>query len=330
MTEAIIDDDGWTKRNSYGPAVVAFGGGHGLSATLRALRHVTRRLTAIVTVADDGGSSGRLRHELGILPPGDLRMALASLCDDSQWGLTWRDAMQHRFHSRGDLDYHALGNLLIATMWDMLDDTVEGLDWVAKLLGCHGRVLPMASVPVDIYADVDFDGELRVVHGQSHVAATEGKVVNVHMTPSSPPAPIEALMAIEEAEFVVLGPGSWYTSVIPHLLSQQLHDALKKTSAKKILVANLAAQKGETEGLSVADHLKVFHQHAPDVHIDAVIVDPSVVDIYDEVETAVSELGADLLLREVIVASGTPRHDSLRLGAALRDTFQGYNLQEKG
>ena len=128
-----IDAAGWPRRGEEGPAVVALGGGHGLSATLRALRHVTHRLTAVVTVADDGGSSGRLRREFDCLTPGDLRMALASLCEDSEWGLTWRDVLQHRFEGQGELDNHALGNLLILALWQLLGDEVSGLDWVGRL-----------------------------------------------------------------------------------------------------------------------------------------------------------------------------------------------------
>src|SRR3954463_14865218 len=137
-----------------GPRVVALGGGHGLAASLAALRHLTDRLTAVVTVADDGGSSGRLRREFGVLPPGDLRMALSALCDDGEWGRLWRDVLQHRFASAGALNGHALGNLLIVTLWELLDDPVAGLDWVGGLLGARGRVLPMAAVPLDIEAQV--------------------------------------------------------------------------------------------------------------------------------------------------------------------------------
>lgn len=324
MSGSLYDSDGWAKRGDFGPKVVALGGGHGLSATLRALRHVTRRLTAIVTVADDGGSSGRLRDELGVLPPGDLRMALAALCDESEWGLTWRDAMQHRFKSEGDLDYHALGNLLIVTMWDLLKDPVEGLDWVAKLLGCHGRVLPMANVPVEIYADVDFGDHMEEVRGQSQLAVTKGKVVNLKMDPPNPPVPDDALQALAEADFVVLGPGSWYTSVIPHFLSKDLAAALRDTPAKRVLIMNLSAQKGETENLSIADHLEAFYQHAPDMHIDGVIIDPSVINEYEQAEEAAKKLGAHMLLRQVRTGSSRPIHDPLRLAAALRDTFEGY------
>src|SRR5439155_6114855 len=137
-----------------GPRVVAFGGGHGLFASLSALRRVSDRLTAVVTVADDGGSSGRLRRELGVLPPGDLRMALAALCRDDEWGRTWADVLQHRFSSDGELHDHSVGNLLIVALWELLGEAVDGLDWVARLLGAQGRVLPMSAVPLDITARV--------------------------------------------------------------------------------------------------------------------------------------------------------------------------------
>ena len=141
------------------PRVVALGGGHGLAASLSALRRVTRNVTAVVTVADDGGSSGRLRRELGVLPPGDLRMALAALCGDDQWGRTWSDVVQHRFRSDGTLHDHAVGNLLIVALWELLGDPVVGLDWMGRLLRAEGRVLPMSLVPLDIEAVVQLDGD---------------------------------------------------------------------------------------------------------------------------------------------------------------------------
>ena len=138
------------------PKVAALGGGHGLFASLSALRRVTRQLSAIVTVADDGGSSGRLRRQYGVLPPGDLRMALAALCGDDAWGTTWSRVVQHRFTGdEAELGGHAVGNLLIVALWELLGDTVQGLDWVGRLLGAYGRVLPMASVPIDLLAEVE-------------------------------------------------------------------------------------------------------------------------------------------------------------------------------
>ncbi|PVU81285.1 hypothetical protein DDP54_15380 (plasmid) [Cellulomonas sp. WB94] len=306
------------------PAFVALGGGHGLSATLSSLRLMSDQLTAVVTVADDGGSSGRLRDELGVLPPGDLRMALAALCDDSEWGRLWRDVMQHRFASSGDLDQHAVGNLLIVALWELLGDTVEGLDWVGKLLGARGRVLPMAAVPLAIEADVDDAyGGHRVVRGQSSVAVTTGRITRLRLVPDSPPACPEAVAAIDAADWVVLGPGSWFTSVLPHLLVPGLSDALHRTPARRIVVLNLSAGTGETAGMPVEQHLDVLHRHAPDLRIDAVVADPSAVGDVAELVARADELGARLLLRQVGVSDGSPRHDPLRLAAALRDVVEG-------
>jgi len=141
---------GRPRRRGTQPKVVALGGGMGLSASLAALRRITGDLTAVVTVADDGGSSGRLRDELGVLPPGDLRKALAALCGDDDWGQTWARVIQHRFQSQGDLHEHAVGNLLIVALWEQLGDHVQALDLVGKLLGAHGRVLPMSAVPLEL------------------------------------------------------------------------------------------------------------------------------------------------------------------------------------
>ncbi|MDU0967844.1 MAG: uridine diphosphate-N-acetylglucosamine-binding protein YvcK [Actinomycetaceae bacterium] len=321
--DTLIDSAGWVTRGYAGPKIVALGGGHGLSATLRALRHVTRQLTAVVTVADDGGSSGRLRDELGVLPPGDLRMALSALCDDSEWGLTWRDAMQHRFKSEGDLDGHALGNLLIVTMWDLLGDSIDGLDWVARLLGCHGRVLPMAAVPMDIEATIVNDGHSSRIHGQSRVATARGTVGDVRLIPDDPPVYDEVIEAVRDADAVVLGPGSWYTSVIPHLLVAPLAQALRETKARRILVMNLEAQK-ETEGLSISDHMRTIRAYAPDMRFDVVIADPSVIDDDDDLDRAAKEAGAQVLMRQVRAGDGSSRHDPLRLAAALRDALEGF------
>lgn len=308
------------------PAVVALGGGHGLSASLSALRLMTDRITAVVTVADDGGSSGRLRDELGVLPPGDLRMALAALCDDSDWGRTWRDLLQHRFRSSGDLDNHAVGNLLIVALWELLGDTVEGLDWVGKLLGARGRVLPMASVPLLIEADVvDRAGTTRRVVGQSAVAVTSGTITQVRLEPADPPACPEAVAAIEAADWVVLGPGSWYTSVLPHLLVPGLRDALGRTSARTILTLNLSSgESGETAGMSADQYLDVLRAHAPELRVDAVVADPSAVEDVSALAARSADLGARLLLRQVSRGDGTPRHDPLRLAGAYSDVLDGF------
>lgn len=321
---AYLDAEGWTVRGETGPAVVALGGGHGLSATLRALRHITRSLTAVVTVADDGGSSGRLRREMEILPPGDLRMALASLCEESEWGLTWRDVMQHRFVSDGPLEGHALGNLLITGLWQLLGDQVAGLDWVGRLLGAQGRVLPMAEVPLEIEAEVEGPEGVSTVRGQSRVAVATGTVRHVRLIPEDPPVHPEVTRAIHEADWVVLGPGSWYTSVLPHLMVSELYRALVTTDAHRALVLNLSAQRGETEAMTASDHVRVLREHAPDLKLDVVLADPTAIDDIDDLAVAVGELGARLLLRQVRTGDGAAHHDPLRLAAALRDAFDGF------
>ncbi|GAA4975787.1 gluconeogenesis factor YvcK family protein [Kineococcus glutinatus] len=314
------------RRGSTAPAVVALGGGHGLAASLSALRHVTDRLTAVVTVADDGGSSGRLRRELGVLPPGDLRMALSALCDDSEWGRTWRDVLQHRFDGDGELREHATGNLLISTLWQLLDDPVAGLDWVARLLGARGRVLPMAAVPLDIEADVlGLDpadpGRTVPVRGQVAVASTPGRVAAVRLVPGDPPVRPEVLRALQEADWVVLGPGSWFTSVLPHLMVPALAAALHGTRARRCVTLNLAVQPGETDGFSAEAHLEVLAAHAPELRLDAVLADPVAVEDPQALADVAASLGARLLLRQVSLGDGTPRHDALRLAAAYRDVF---------
>ncbi len=251
------------RRPGTAPSVVALGGGHGLAASLSALRHVTTELTAVVTVADNGGSSGRLRQEFGALPPGDLRMALAALCRDDEWGQTWAHVLQHRFESDGPMHGHAVGNLLIVALWELLGDApresgdglVSGLDWVGRLLGAEGRVLPMATTPLDISAVVrgtraDAPDELTTVRGQVEVATTPGSVVSVSLEPDTPDACPEAVAAIRAADWVVMGPGSWYSSVIPHLLVPGLRQAIEETDARVLVTLNLVAQQGETEGLT--------------------------------------------------------------------------------
>lgn len=313
------------RSTHRGPAVVAFGGGHGVSATLSALRLMTDQITAVVTVADDGGSSGRLRAELAVLPPGDLRMALAALCDDSDWGRTWRDVLQHRFHTDGPLDEHAMGNLLIVTLWELLGDPVAGLDWVGRLLGARGRVLPMTEVPLLIEADVRRpSGVVETVRGQSAVARTTDPITHVRLVPSDPPACRHAVAAVERAEWVVLGPGSWFTSVLPNLLVPELRAALHRSAARVVVVLNLSPEEhGETAGLRAEDYLSVLHDHAPELAVHAVVADPRAVEDVSRLSAHCEARDARLLLRQVGRSDGTPRHDPLRLAAALRDVVEG-------
>lgn len=299
------------------PKVVALGGGHGLSATLSALRQVTQEITAIVTVADNGGSSGRLREEFPIFPPGDLRMALSALCADDDWGRTWAQIMQHRFESNGDLNGHAMGNLLLASMWNAGDDPVVALDRVGQLLKVVGRVLPMAAVALDIEATFITSTGRIVVRGQTNVATAKGHIQSLRIIPQDPPARPEALAAIAAAEWITMGPGSWFSSVIPHLLVRAQLDALRNSSAKKILILNLDAsthsQGEEFAGSTPEEHIEFFHQYSPGLQVDYCLVDQSVVRDEDSLRQAASTLGSEIVVADIRKAPGSIHHDPDKL-----------------
>lgn len=303
-----------------GPRVVALGGGHGLAASLRALKHVAGDLTAVVTVADDGGSSGRLRDELGVLPPGDLRMALAAMAGDDAWSCTWERLLQHRFGGDGPLRGHAVGNLVLAALADTTSGVVEALDVVGRLVGVRGRVLPASTVPLQIVAEViglDDDPLLvRRVVGQVAVATTTGSVCVLSLEPEDPPACAEAVQAVMTADYVVLGPGSWFTSVLTHLLVPGLRDALTTTSAEVVVALNLAAQAGETDGFSPETHIEVLAAHAPDLRLDVVLADETSVLDSRGLMSSVEAAGGRLVLAPVGLGDGTPRHDPRRLAEA--------------
>ena len=306
------------------PAVAALGGGHGLYASLSALRRVTDRLTAVVTVADDGGSSGRLREELGCLPPGDLRMALSALCGDDTVGRSWTDVLQSRFEGEGPLAGHAIGNLLIAGTWQQLHDPVAGLDMVAGLLRTRGRVLPMALTPLNIEADVIgldplHPDEMCTLVGQSTVAKTRAHVLGIRLVPADAPACPEAARAILEADFVVVGPGSWFTSVMPHLLVPELMDAIAG-ARQRILTLNIAPAD-ETDGVSASRHIELLAEHAPRLRLDHVIADTDFAATDPHLAGYVRSLGAQLVVADVAMRDGTARHDPLRLGAVYAEVM---------
>ncbi|WP_428964631.1 gluconeogenesis factor YvcK family protein [Micromonospora fluostatini] len=307
--------------------VVAFGGGHGLAASLRALRRCAPDLrldiTAVVTVGDDGGSSGRLRAERGGLPPGDLRQALVALAADEPATRRSAGLFQHRFlgDSRTGLAGHAVGNLVISGLIELLGDPVAALEHAGSMLGAVGRVLPMSCQPVDIEArvrgvDPARPGEVRTVRGQHQVAVTTGRVEALRLTPQAPVACAEAVTAIGAADWLIFGPGSWYTSVLPHLLVPGLAEAIVASPARRLVTLNLAAEK-ETLGLSVADHLAALRWYLPSLMVDEVLADAKAVGDPEPVARAAESLGARLVLAPVAVADGTPRHDPDALGAAL-------------
>ena len=281
--------------------VTCVGGGHGLAATLRAVAPWADDVVAVVSVADDGGSSGRLRDELGILPPGDLRRCLSALADPAS---PLGRALEHRF-DRGDLAGHAVGNLLIAGLLDSGVDPEAALDEVAHLIGARGRVLPAASVPVMLSAQ---RARGRSVEGQVQVQRVSD-LRRVAIVPPDPPTPASVGEALSKADLVVLGPGSLFTSVLAAAVVPGVAAPLDDTAATRVLVLNLGPQVGESEGMSPDQHLGSALDHG--LPVDVVLADP-------RFAPSDPPPGVELVVRPVGV-DGAALHDPARLGAALRD-----------
>lgn len=288
--------------------VVGIGGGHGLAATLRAARLFADEVTAVVTVADDGGSSGRITRELGIPPPGDIRNCLVALAGDSELA----ELYQHRFES-GTLTGHTLGNLLIAALAEMTGDFAEAVQRAGTLLGSKGRVLPATTELVDMRALVDGD----VVRGQVAVAQTSAPIQAVYLEPADPRAYAPAVEAICAADLVVLGPGSLFTSLIATLLVPGIREALRNMKGPRVLVANARIQKGETSGLDISAHIEAVLAHVGHDCLDAVIVQAPVLadDGVPHDRSAVEALRIAVIEADVAAPSGS--HDPQRLAGVL-------------
>lgn len=309
--------------------IVALGGGHGLAASLRALRRISPSLTAIVGVSDNGGSSGRLRAEFDVIPPGDLRMALTALCNDDEWGQMWARTLQHRFQGNGEMSGHALGNLLITALWQQSDDIVAGLEAVSALLGASGRVLPVSLKPLDVVAQVRTGtGELIEVSGQVQVATTAGKVESLRLMPEGAKTTPAALEAMASADVIVMGPGSWFTSVINHLTLPDLLAQLLASPARKLLVTNLCSQSGETEDFTPAEHLEVVANLHPDLRFDAVVVDSSLADA--SMAMAADRLGASLVAADLHRRERPQVHDPELLANCISGFLESALLRPEG
>jgi len=309
-----------------GPRTVALGGGHGLHASLSALRRITTRLTAVVTVADDGGSSGRIRRELKVLPPGDLRMALAALAGDAPEHRRWAELLQHRLGGTGVLAGHPVGNLMLTALLEQATDPPAAIAELASLVGAVGRVLPMSPVPLDLIAEADrFDPQdpdrTRLIRGQSSIAATPGRVRSVRVLPPGAPACAHAVDAVREADLVVFGPGSWFTSVLPHLLLRELGRALCATSARVVVVLNLVPQVGETDDYEPHQLLDLLQQHAAPhggLRVDAVLADSESLLDREQLTRHVHAIGARLVVSRLAADESPDRHDPVRLSEAVR------------
>lgn len=283
--------------------VVALGGGHGLAVVLRAVRRYTDDITAVVTVADDGGSSGRLRRDLGVVAPGDLRKCLVALASDP----IWARAFEHRFQG-GDLDGHAFGNLVIVGLAESLGETLPAVDEAAKVLGVVGRVLPATIGPVVMKADVGG----RAVEGQVAVQNSPGRIGHVELVPADAPAPPAVIEAIGRADQVVLAPGSLFTSLLPVLSVGEIRRALAATTADVVQIANLRPEPAETEGLDATDHLRVVLDHGARVDRFVFQADGA----FPADSAAIRELGVEPVAADVAGANGLV-HDPARLATVL-------------
>ena len=295
--------------------VVSLGGGHGLAATLTSMRGLTSDITAVVTVADNGGSSGRLRSEFGSLPPGDLRMALAALCSDDDWGRGWANVMQYRFSGSGELSGHALGNLLMMALWDMDGDAVEGIRQVGNLLRIIGQVLPMSLDPLDIEGTFTTASGRKIVRGQVEVATSKGRIESLRLIPENPRVTPQVLESLQRAEWITIGPGSWFSSVMPHLLLPELADAVVSSPAKRIMVLNLPEPDSVDEfaGSSAADHLEFVLAHTPHLRIDYALVDPTAIEKNSKLQGMVEGLGGELIVAPLAQYPGSYHHDVKKL-----------------
>lgn len=261
------------RKLNRGPKIVAVGGGTGLSMLLKGIKRITNNITAIVTVGDDGGSSGRLREEMGILPPGDIRNCIAALADDED---LVTKLFQYRFKTGEGLEGHSFGNLFLSALVAITGDMVSAVRESSNVLSIRGRVLPSTLDDMKLVAEME-DG--RIINGESNIPEAKGKVKRLFTNPENCRPLPEVIEAIKEADLIILGPGSLYTSVIPNLLIKEISQEIAKSNAKKIYVCNIMTQPGETDDYSVASHVNTIISHAGSNKImEAVLVNDSLPD----------------------------------------------------
>ena len=323
----VVDAVAGHRRRRRGPRIAVIGGGHGLSVLIRGLRDFSNNITAIVTVADDGGSSGKLRRSFGILPPGDIRNCLAAMSNDEAM-LT--QLFQYRFpNGSSGLDGHSFGNLFISALSDITGSFEEAVAESGRVLSVSGRVLPSTLHNVQLVADVRLPhlvSEVRVA-GESQIPETNGKVRRVWLEPNSPPAFPQAIKALLAADVIVIGPGSLYTSLLPNLLVPDIADAIRSSRALKLYVCNVATQIGETEGYSCEDHIAAIEDHAGKGLFDIVIANNNCdgklskgiewITLDEQINMYYAVYSADL------VDSGMPwRHDGEALSRVIIDLLE--------
>jgi len=326
----IVDELTNYNRRERGPRVVAIGGGHGLATLLRGLKLYTRNLTAVVTVADDGGSSGRLRESFGILPPGDIRNCLAALSSDEEM-LT--QLFQYRFSSKGELEGHSFGNLLITALAEITGSFESAIAESGKVLSVSGRVLPSTLHDVKLVADMQLpDVPIQVrVQGESRIPKMAGRVRRIWLEPNDAPAYPPVLKAILNADMIVVGPGSLYTSLLPNLLVKDLLGAMQASRAVKVYICNIATQAGETDTYTCYDHVRSLEEHLGDSIFDVVLCNDNYDGQLNEnslwVRVDEKSLTDDRMHSTDLTNKSFPwRHDSIRLAETLMEILAEHSV----
>jgi uncharacterized cofD-like protein len=324
----LVDELTNYRRRERGPKIVAIGGGHGLATLLRGIKQYTKNITAVVTVADDGGSSGRLRESFGILPPGDIRNCLAALSNDEQM-LT--QLFQYRFSSKGELEGHSFGNLLITALAEITGSFESAVAESGKVLSVSGRVLPSTLHDVKLVADMQLpDVPIQVrVQGESRIPKMAGKVRRIWLEPNDAPAYPPVIKAILNADMIIVGPGSLYTSLLPNLLVQDLIGAIRASRAVKIYVCNIVTQTGETETFSAHDHIDALEEHAGDRLFDVLLCNDNFERPLSERDTWVSidertKSDSRAQFANLVDDNHPWRHDSIKLAETLVKILDEY------
>jgi uncharacterized cofD-like protein len=318
---SVVDAVARYRRLGKGPKIVAIGGGTGLSTLLRGLKKHTGNVTAIVSVADDGGSSGRLRQALGLPPPGDIRACLAALSEDEDL-LT--QLFQYRFRQGEELLGHSFGNLFIAALSSVTGSFEEGVREAGRVLGIAGQVLPSTSANIELIADkaLAVAGEAVRIEGESRIPAIPGRIRRVQLEPVDPPAFPAAIQAILNADMIVIGPGSLYTSILPNLLVPRLAEAIEASRAFRVYVCNIATQKGETDHLNCCQHLEAIQAHINRSLVDIVVANDNLEllpgDGLELVEPGLDHpISVPIYTTDLIDSHIPSRHDSDKLAETL-------------
>jgi len=328
------------RKLNKGHKIVTIGGGTGLNTILKGLKHITGNLTAVVTVGDDGGSSGRLREEMGVLPPGDIRNCIAALANEEN---LVTELFQYRFKTGHGLEGHSFGNLFLTALCAITGDMVSAVKESSKVLSIRGRVLPSTLDDMKLYAEME-DG--RIIYGESNIPEASGKIKRLGATPENLKALEDVIFAIEEADIIIMGPGSLYTSVIPNLLIPEITEAISRSNARKIYICNIMTQPGETDDYTVYDHVKAILNHSKHGNVlDTVLVNdylPENLAVkYKEANSfpvkfdsdKVKSLGLKVLVRRLTEDNndGLVRHSAKRIATIINSWYKssGKNCEEK-